>query len=110
MRRDLVLRIGQHDWVSVERRIPGRYEAILNHDIVTASAAQSADRPRIDDGAIGGRAEHEPEFLRPRRCESRLTVLVDDAHEDEPSADLAAAHQRPAPVHPVATIDDRSPS
>src|SRR5262245_25459811 len=85
-------------------------EAILDHDVVTPGAAQSADRPRVDDGAIGGRAEHEPVFRRSRRCESRLIALVNDAHEDEPGADLAPAHQGPPPIHAVATLDDCGPS
>src|SRR4030095_4777458 len=35
---------------------------------------------------------------------------MDDAHEDEPGAELAAADQRPAPADSVTTLDDHRPS
>src|SRR5437867_8016594 len=108
--RELVPRIDQHEGVGVERRIEGRYEPILHHDIVAPSAAQSPDGPGIHDLAVGGGAKHEPEFRRTGRRESRLTVLMDDAHEDQPGAELAAAHQRPASADLVTTFHDRRPS
>src|SRR5262245_17858397 len=106
MRRYLISRRSQGHRVGVVGRIAGGNEAIFHHYIVTTRATQAADRPRIDDVAVRGRAQHEPVFRRSGWCRSGVPILVHDAQEDEPGAQLTAAHEGPAPAYAIATIDD----
>src|SRR5215467_616113 len=106
MRRYEISRCGQDDRVGVVGRKAGGNEAIFHLHVVAARATQAADRPGIDDVALRGRAEHEPVLRRPCLRRSGLSILVHDAQEDEPGAQLTSAHQGPAPAHAIATIDD----
>src|SRR5499433_1233814 len=106
MRRYLISRCGQNDRVGVVGRIASWNEAILDHHIVTTRATQAADRPRIDDVAVRGRAQHEPVFRRSGWCRSGPPILVHNAQEDEPGAQLTSAHEGPAPADAIAAIDD----
>src|SRR5262252_927644 len=106
MRRYEISRCGQDDRIGVVGRMAGGNEAIVHLHVVTTRATQAADHPRIDDVALRGRAEHEPVLRRPRWRRSGLPILVHDAQEDEPGAQLTSAHQGPAPAHAIATIDD----
>src|SRR5215467_4282887 len=106
MRRYEISRCGQDDRIGVVGRMAGGNEAIVHLHVVTTRATQAADRPRIDDVTLRGRAEHEPVLRRPRWRRSGLPILVHDAQEDEPGAQLTSAHQGPAPAYAIATIDD----
>src|SRR5215472_924520 len=106
MRRYEISWCGQDDRVGVVGRKAGWNEAIFHLHVVATRATQAADRPRIDDVALRGRAEHEPVLRRPCWRRSRLPILVHDAQEDEPGAQLTSADQGPAPAHAIAAIDD----
>src|SRR5262249_42070396 len=106
MRRYLIAGRRQNQRVGVVGRIEGWNEAIFPHHIVTTRATQAADRPRIDDVAVRGWAQHEPVFRRSGWCRSGLPILVHDAQEDKPGAQLTSAHEGPAPAYAIATIDD----
>src|SRR5215813_12765586 len=106
MRRYLIPGRRQNQRVGVVGRIGSWNEAICHHHIVTTRATQTADRPRIDDLAVRGRAQHEAIFRRPGWCRSGLPIFVHDAQEDEPGAELTSAHEGPATAHAIATIDD----
>src|SRR5262245_14266398 len=106
MRRYSISRSGEDDRVGVVGRIAGWNEGIFHHHIVTTRATQAADRPRIDDMAVRGRAQHEPVFRRSGWCSSGLPTLVHDAQEDEPGTQLTSAHEGPAPAYAIATVDD----
>src|SRR4029453_2394984 len=108
--RECVPRIAQHEGIVIEGGIGGRYESMLHHDIVAPGSAQSPDVPGIHDFAVADGTQHEPQFRRTRRRESRLTILMDDAHEDKPATELAATDQRPTSASPVTTIDNLCPS
>src|SRR5262245_5040951 len=110
MRGYLISRCGQDDRVAVEGRKAGWNEAIVHHHVVTSRATQAADRPCVDDVAVRGRAQHEPVLRRSRWCSPGLPVLVPDAQEHEPGAELTSADEGPAPAHTIATIDDRGTS
>src|SRR5262250_367333 len=106
MRRYWISRCGQDDRVGVEGRMAGWNEAVFHHHVVTTRATQAADGPRIDDVAVRGRAQHEPVFGRAGWCSSGLPILVHDAQEDVPGAELASVNEGPAPAYAIAAIDD----
>src|SRR5262249_32657713 len=79
-----------------------RHEDLGHRDVVAAAPPEAARVPGVEDGARGGREDHDARHGLAGRVPARRLAVVEHRVAHEPGAVVAAAGERPAAGDPVA--------